>query len=451
MPTLDQVVSVSVSRQTVFPTLPGFGTPGFLAYHSRWADRVKTFQQLEEMTDAGVDEDEPMYLWATKVFSQEPRPEKVAICRRANAYTQTITLTPQSAAEGDVYTLTVRAPDGTSTDITRTVPAASTLSAEGTAIAALIDAALGSDGDAASVSGVITITMDPGKVCQLIALPPITRMLVAETTTDPGIVADFNACVSEESLNDSLSFFSVDLDCAGKATIVALAAVIEASKKILVTQTSDSACATNATTDVMSTLKASAYERSAVIFSQYATSDYRSGAWVGRMLPTTPGESTWFGKTLAGVHADKLLSGEANFIASKNGTTYQTIANVNVTYQGNVAMGDFLDNVVGSTELQQACQLAVFTGFVSNEKIPYTAFGYASVQSMLEAVLSARTAKKAGDLKFLANDPVPRVEMPKVAAASPADKAARVIRGIVVQATIAGAAHRAVIKINLSV
>lgn len=452
MPTLDQLASVTVTRQTVFPTLPGFGVPGLLAYHSHWLDRVKTFADLEEMVAASVSVNEPMYKWATAVFAQNPRPEKVAILRRANAYTQTITLTPQSAAEGDVYSFTVGDASGASTAITRTVPASSTLSAEGTAIALLIDAALGTDGDAASVSGVITITMDAGKVCLLENLPPLSKMLVAETTADPGIVADFDACVTAESLAPlTLSFFSVDLDCAGKATIVALAAAIEASKKIGVFATSDTACATSATTDVMSTLKASAYSRSKLIFAQYSNRDYRSGAEVGRMLPTTPGSATWAYKTLAGIHADSLTSAESDYITGKYGTTYQTLASLNLTYQGQVPSGDFIDNIVASTELQQACQLAILTGFVTNEKVPYTAFGIETVRSLLEQVVDARTAKKAGDLKFLSNSPAPLITMPKIEDVSSADKAARILRGIVIQAYIAGAIHRGVLKINLSV
>lgn len=451
MPTLDQLASVTVTRQTVFPTLPGFGTPALFAYHSYWLDRIRTFQQLTELVDAGVDTDDPIYKWSTAVFSQNPRPEKVAICRRALAYTQTITLTPQSATEDDVYTFTVADASGTSTDISYTVLAAATLTTVGTALALLIDAALGTDGDAASVAGVITITMDAGKVCLLENLPPISKMLVAETTADPGIATDFTDIQLAEQESDALSFFSIDLDCAGKATIVALAAAVEATKKILVVPTSDSACATSSTTDVMSTLKASAYERTLVIFAQYSNRDYRSGALVGKMLPATPGSATWAYKTLAGIHADSLRTSEADYITAKYGTTYQTIANVNLTYQGQVPSGDFIDNIIASTELQQACQLAIISAFVANEKIPFTAFGISCVRGVLEAVIDARTAKKAADKKFLANDPAPLIIMPAIADISAADKAARILRGVQIQAYIAGAIHRGVISINLSV
>ena len=451
MPTLDQIVPVTVTRQTVYPTLPGFGTPGLMAVHSYWADRIRTFQQLSELTEAGVSVNHPIYKWCTAVFSQNPRPTKVAIVKRLLPFTQTITLTPQSAVEGDVYTFTVANGSGVSTDITRTVPSSSTLSAEGTAIAALIDAALGADGDAASVSGVITITMDAGVTCRLSNLPTLSKMLVAETTTDPGIGTDFAAALNAEQENADLSFFSVDLDCAGKLTVVALAALVEATKKILVVQTSDTACATSATTDVMSTIKASAYSQTAIIFAQYTNADYRSGAWAGKLLPYTPGTATWAHKTLSGIHADKLRSSEADYITGKYGTTYQTVASTNLTYQGQVGDGDFLDNITGSFELEQACQLAVLGGFTTNLKIPYTDFGLQSVRSLLEGVVEARIAKGPGSLNFLASDPAPTVFVPAAANVSPADKAARIINGIVITAKIAGAIHRAPIQINLSV
>lgn len=452
MATLNDIVQVNITRQTVFPTQAGFGTPGLLAYHTFWVPLVQSISQVSDLVTLGVPVSHPIYLWAQKVFGQSPRPPNAVIGRRANVFTQTQTLSPQSAVQGFVYNFNVTNATNVATAITYTVPGAATLTSVGTAIAALISAAIGADGTSASVAGVITDTASAGKMLNLTGLPPLSVMLVADTTADPGIAADFAAINAAAALGGpSVSFFGINVDQGGKATILALAAAVEATQQFFIARTSDTACGTSATTDVMSSVQTSAYSRTAVIFAQSATNDYRDGAWFGKMLPYTPGTATYAHKTLAGIAADTLASGEANFINQKGGTTYMTVAGINETFEGKCGSGDFIDTITGQTELTAALQTAVFGAFVTQQKVPYTDFGIQGVASIVRSVLKARTARKPGDTSFLAATPEPTVTVPTAASVSPSDKSARILRNIAFSATISGAIHRAIINGNISV
>lgn len=453
MATLADIVSVSITRNTVFPSQPGFGTPALLAVHSFWNDLVKRITDPSDLVSLAVPTSHPIYLWSQAVFGQNPRPPAAVIGRRTRVFTQVIVLTPLSAVAGDKYIFSVAPTSNVYTDIVRTVPGASNLTAEGTAIAALIATALGADATSVnSVAGVITVTMVAGKMANFKNLPAITRMTWSDTTTDPGIAADLADINAAAALGgSSVSFFGINIDQGGKLTILALAAAVESTQQLFIARTTDSACAQSGSSDVMSTAQASAYSRTAIIFAQYANDDYRDGAWFGKQLPDTPGTSTYAHKTLAGIHADTLSAGERAFILQKNGTTYETIAGINETFEGKVSSGDFIDTIAGQTELQAALQIAVYGNFLSKKKVPYTDFGIQAVQSIVDAVLAARTAKKPDDTSFLAADPAPTVTVPKAKDVSPTDKSTRVLNNVKFNATISGAIHRANLTGNISV
>lgn len=452
MATLNDIVQVNITRSTVFPSLPGFGTPGLLAYHAFWVPLVQSISALSDLVGLGVPTSHPIYLWATAVFSQNPRPPSAVIGRRANVFTQTQTLSPQSATQGFVYSFSVTNASNVATAISYTVPGAATLTSVAAAIASLISAAIGADGTSAASLGVITNTAVAGKMLNLTGLPPLAQMLFADTTADPGIAADFAAINAAAALGGpSVSFFGINLDQGGKATILALAAQVEATQQFFIARTSDTACGTAATTDVMSSVQTSAYTRTSVIFAQSATNDYRDGAWFGRMLPYTPGTATYAHKTLSGIAADTLASSEADFINGKNGTTYMTVAGINETFESKCGSGDFIDTITGQTELQAALQIAVFGTFTTQQKVPYTDFGIESLATITRSVIKARTAKKPGDFSFLAASPEPLVTVPLAANVTGSDKSARILKNITFAAKIAGAIHRAVINGNISV
>lgn len=440
---LDDIVNVSITKQTVFPSKKGFGTPMIVASHSYWLDRVRMFQQLTELTDAGVATSHPIYKMATKILSNNPRVKQFVVGRRALAPQQVFELTIKDATEGKVYAWDIVGNDGTVTSYTYTVLAAATTSTVATAIAALIDAH--ADIVAAAVGPVITATTGAGKVVSYENLPLLAMMGVTETTADPGIATDLAAIETAViASGGNISFYGMCFDVLGEQTINAIATFTEARKIVSVVRSSDHLIAdVGTTTDVASDLKNAAYARTALIFSQYATNDYRDAAWLGNGLSFEPGEATWAFKTLPGVTRDRLTSGEETAIKNKRATVYVQTNSINYTFEGLTGSGDYIDTTIGLDWLHARIQEAVFGLKTSAKKIPYTQKGVDAVVASVQGVLNRGTREPNTILK---DNPAPVASAPPVEEIDDADKATRTLPDLVFTGELQGAIHKTVIR-----
>ena len=107
---IDRIQDVEISRTTRTLTRPGFGTLLCCAYHTKYADRVKTYTDVTEMVTDGFSPDEPAYQMVAAAFAQSPSPAAVKLGRRALPYTQVVDVTPSSpvsASAAETWTLEV--------------------------------------------------------------------------------------------------------------------------------------------------------------------------------------------------------------------------------------------------------------------------------------------------------------------------------------------------------
>lgn len=112
---IDELVSITITRDTRTPSQAGFGTPLIAAYHALYADRVRSYGDLSEMVTDGFTPYDPAYKAAAAVFAQDPAPPSIKLGRRALAMTQVIDLTPASPSASEVFTVKV---DGLSASYT---------------------------------------------------------------------------------------------------------------------------------------------------------------------------------------------------------------------------------------------------------------------------------------------------------------------------------------------
>lgn len=102
---LQDIVSVAITRVSSAVTQQGFSTPCILAFHTRrMSDRVHSYASLAEMATAGYTSDDTAYKIASALWSQPNPPAAIKIGRRANAFTKSVRLTP-SAANATAYTV----------------------------------------------------------------------------------------------------------------------------------------------------------------------------------------------------------------------------------------------------------------------------------------------------------------------------------------------------------
>ncbi len=235
-----------------------------------------------------------------------------------------------------------------------------------------------------------------------------------------------------------------------QSDVEAVAAWVETHTKLFLTASNDPVILGSGTTDVASTFKSNSYARSGVIYHNNAdgsaTDPWPDAAWFGKMLPMQPGSATWMFKTLSGVTVVTLTDTEANYALGKYCNIYEAIHGVNMTREGRVGSGEYLDVMRGIDWLEMRIAERVFALLETQPKVPYTDPGVQSVVGEVKAQLSA-----AVSANVLAADPAPVVSAPLVADVSPVDRANRYLPDITFTGTLAGAVHSVAIRGTISV
>lgn len=434
---LSDIVNVSISANTSSPTQPGFGTALIAGYHTAWVDRVRSYTGLDAMVSDGFTANSPEYKAASAIFSQNPRPERLKVGRRALPMTQVVTLTVNTAVAGEVLRVTLTNAAGVATTYTRTIPGASSVSAEATALAALIDA----HANVAAVAVGAVITCTTGTAGLLIAYSAWSAGLTfADTSADPGLATDLAAIVA---LDDD--WYALTLTTCSKTEILAGAAWTEARDKIMSVHSCDGVIIDSAvTTDVASTMVTSAYARTHLMYNGHATQDFTGAAMLGDRLPDAPGSDTWHLKTLNGVSTDVLTDTQQNNALTKRCNIYIALAGLNVSRGGISPAGEYLDVVRFRDWLKATMQTRVYALFANAKKVPFTDAGGDMIRAVMLGVLSAGV--RAGGLV----EGSTTVIIPLVSTISSVDKAARHFSGITFSGQLAGAIHKATLTGTLS-
>ncbi len=434
---LDDIVPTTITAATVFPTRLGFGIPLLMAYHTVTPNRVDIVASTAEVTALGFGVTSAVYLMVQRAFSNNPRPPRVVIGRRALPFTKTIRLIPVATAAGNVYSFTVTGTGGVDVPITYTIPSGGKTVAE---LCTILQALIVATGVTATDNTTyVGLAAAAGALFNVKALPVISIMKVLDMTADPGIATDLAAVAAV----DNTTWFGCVLDSSSEAESNAAAAYFESTRKIFVATTSDSQCAdAGVTTDVMSDFKAAAYKKSGVIFDQYQINSWAGLGWMAGMLPFKPGAGTWEFRTIPGVTVSVLTDAQQTAIKNKYGAYYVVVAGVNSTLNSKTGSGQFWDITVYLDKLHAGIQQRAFSLMKAmsdiGSKVPFTDKGAAMLVGEVKAELA--DGVKVGALRA---DPAPIVTAVKVADVSTTDRALRNFPDISFSAELAGAVHSA--------
>jgi hypothetical protein len=427
---LADIVDVQITATTATADRAGFGVPLIAAHHTQYADRVRTYTNLQGLVDDGFVTTSPTYLLAAALLSQNPRPKTFKVGRRALAPAHAYELTVTDATQGRVYTVTING-----VAVTYTVGAAETPTTVATALELLIDAA--GAWSSTSATSVITVSNVGGAALTFSGLN--AELKLRETTADPGIATDLTAINAADA-----DWYALLIDSNGEAEILAAAAWIEAQEKIFIASTADTLVTdAGTTTDVASDLETAAYARTALLYSVFPQA---AAAWAGKLLPTDPGSETWAFKTLATVPYSSLTASQVTALDNKSANHYTRIAGNNLVRKGKVSAGEYIDVVRFRDWLKARIQERILNVLMNAAKLPYTDAGVDVVRSEIYAQLRQGIA-----VGGLAADPEPTVTAPKVADIDPADRANRLLPDVEFSATLAGAIHALEIRGTLSV
>lgn len=273
--------------------------------------------------------------------------------------------------------------------------------------------------------------------------PTVNRIVVGRADSgDATVAASLTAIQNEDN-----SWYGLVADQAMVADFDDIAAWVESAKKLAIFWITDAdAYDATKTTDLASVLKAAAYDRSAVIWHATPASgaDYPDAAWMGEGFPYDPGTSTWAYKTLKGVTPDN-IAGKETPLQNKNCNYYSEVGGVNITQEGKVASGEWIDIIIGTDWIEARLREAVYSALVNNRKIPYDDSGITLIEGLVKGVLNQAAA--AGILQ--ADSIV--VTVPRYADIPQADKLARRLPDVKFTALYQGAIHRTTINGTISV
>ena len=425
MTTLNNIVDVTITRETRTIQRASFSIPCFIAEHTIFAERAKEYTSLADILSAGFATTSAVYKAATLYFGQTVAPSKIIVGRRL---VPSVTITP-TVADTTVYsfkangTLITFTSDGSAT-------AAEIVTGLKDALTAALIPTTGSTGIVAT--GTTTLILTPSGDASSIANYTANLVPVNAASVEDWVSATIPAV---RAVKDQ--WYMLSIDTHADADVLAVAAYIEGIKatspKFYVFSSAASDIKTSATTDIFSLVKALSYTHTAYIYSGMATS-YAECGLVGRFAPEQAGSNIWEQKTIVGLTVDTLTPDEISYIHGKNGATYENVGSVDVVIGGKCADGGWIDESIFVDWLKSRIQESVWSLLVNTRKIGYTSAGAAAIEGAMRAVM-AEGIQVGG----LAADPAPVVTVPNVLNLSSAQRATRTLPDVTFTARLAGA------------
>lgn len=419
MTVLTDIIDIQISRETTAVSRAAFNIPMFLATHTAFLERARSYPSLTAVA-ADFDSESNVYVAASKFFGQEIRPPQIVIGKR---YAESVDVVLQ-----DVTGSAVLSYDGAevTTDIS------------GAADAIEAVALLKTDFDAASIT---TITFTDNLDGTFTIAPSVAGDPYSFTFSSQ-FSATYNSTETWVDALDNVSdvnneWYALVAETHVEADVLQLAGAVEARKQIFGTSSSDVAITSaTSTDDIAVQLFDLGYQRTFVLYSENADTQYPEAAWIGGQLPEEPGSNTWKFKTLAGVTVSSLNSTASSAVKDKNANTYERVGGVSITSEGTMSGGEFIDVIIFVDWLEARMRESIFFRLVNTKKIPYTQAGVTIIENEIRRVL-AEGITNGG----LAPNPQPTVSVPNVLAIEANLRATRTLEGITFEGRLAGAIH----------
>lgn len=438
---IDDIVHVTISRESQTVSKASFATIAIAGYHNHWgsSEFVREYSAstaLSSLVSDGFATTDPIYLAMQAICSQNPRPNKVKVLKLSTSWTQVVRLTPV-AANSAVYNGVVNGQAWTFT-----ADSSATLSEVCIGIAAAI----------AALTGVTAASTGGDTHVDITADSPTTLFNVSKGTGN-GAYEFFDNTPATNLASELAalrliddSWYGLELDCNSVPRVLAAAAYVETIQALMLVNSADSPILNPSdTTDIISQLKALSYARTAAIYHPNYDS-FAGAAWLGAVLPYDAGGATFAFKKLAGVAVTSLTTTQQGAVANKRGNFYVSIAGTPITQHGVTASGEYIDTTICIDWLHARWGERLFALLASVPKLPYTDASVVKVKSEISAVNGA--AIRQG---ILADDPAPTVSAPKVKDVDPTDRANRLLPDVEVTGRLAGAIHEIDVRASLSV
>ena len=193
----------------------------------------------------------------------------------------------------------------------------------------------------------------------------------------------------------------------------------------------------------------SAYNRTFAIYAGNATeadgNTYMAVAWMAKCFGYDNGSETWAFKTLALANPSSLTNAETTVFKAENVNYYQTYAGRNLTMNGVVGSGEWIDIIRFRDWLVNQITVRFVNFFATNTKVAFTDAGITGVQNVIESILQQGQAMGGISPSTFDDDgneiPGYTIKVPLARNVSASDKKQRRLTNVSFSATLAGAIH----------
>ena len=433
---LNDLINVTISRETTSVTRLGFGYGLILGVHCKTQNRVDWYTKSSWSTAMLADgylSTDAIYLAVQAYFAQSPCPTKVAVGR---VQSDQITVSIDTVTDLAEYGITIKCGTaGTAHKYTADGTATQTEIADG--LVALINAgAEAAFVTASNVGNDVRIVLD-GATPMVITLAEGATLM---TIGDPaGTIEDLDTALAAIVLDDN-DWYAIAPVSRTAAQQLLAAAWVESNDKLMIIASADANIVNQTAgadaTSIAHSIAAASYVRSAVIYTALAASSYPDAAWLGRCLPKNAGSITWAFKTLTGITADSLTATQRTNALAKYANVYETVAGVSITQMGTTGGNEYIDITRGIDSLRAEMQENIYARLVNQDKIPFTDKGIASIEALVRKSLEDRIGNP---YNFIAS--ITSITSPLAANVSAVNKAARTLPALEFVAVLAGAIH----------
>lgn len=185
------------------------------------------------------------------------------------------------------------------------------------------------------------------------------------------------------------------------------------------------------------------YERTFAAYHETAN-EFPAEAWVGGHGSKEVGSITWMNKKLVGITPQAFSVAKLTDIENLNMQAFVAKSGHNVMSEGKTLSGEYIDVVHSKDWLIVNGANAIQEQLIANDKVAYTDKGIALLASSLDNVLIAGVAQDM--ISVTDNIPDYTITTLSRAQSNPADRAARIYKGLGFSFLLSGAIHRAEVK-----
>lgn len=479
------IIDISIARRDLQQGVEGFGIVNIVGTSEiiPLNERIRFYFSIDEVEeDFGSSAEE--FKAAEFFFSQNPRPQKLAISRRVLADTSGIMEgNAITALIGDFSDLTDGefnvTIDGVSLDITGLDFAGALTFGD---VATIIQNALNAETPPGYASAVVSYDIASGKF-------KITSGTVGTSSTVSylaSVSGGSGTDISGSSFLNMQSGLIIDGETAGSivdqltkisdksddwywltftnelrdvSEVLDVAEYIEAKLKLYFT-TSNNIDSYNSgiSTDIGSLVKQSGYARTSVACYSSYPEQYPEVSLAARMAAVDfyapDSVITAAYKNLPGVTAENLTSNQLKALNDKYIGALVVMGGRRVYFEGKTGSGEYIDIINNTDWLEVDMRSEVFNLIVDSNKVPFDDLGIQKIGAAMTRSLNRGVfnGMLAGGFDDDGNTiPAFKVTLPRSFDVPAVDKAARLLRGVIFTGTYSGAIHFVRISGTLSV